>query len=227
MGGFNSGRRGGLATVEGCASVVMDVCAVMRPVIAEIRRQQAGPIAEGQIAEASAIRWNWTRHGEAAPWATVDVDLSLYQDRGSAQLSFDVAHYHRPTGLRQQTVLLVTTPCRFGGVRWWWVCPATGRRCAKIYLPDGGLRFLSRGAGAYRLAYASQRGDNMQRSHGRLARLHRRLGGHYSHADDPPPSCPKWMRHATYQRLWAAWEAQIEQHEAIYEAGAARLRARL
>jgi hypothetical protein len=58
MGGFNSGRRGGLATVEGCASVVLDVCAVMRPVTAEIRRQQAGPIAEGQIAEASAIRWN-------------------------------------------------------------------------------------------------------------------------------------------------------------------------
>jgi hypothetical protein len=148
-------------------------------------------------------------------------------DGGSARLSYDVAHFHRPTGLQHQTVVMVATPCRFGGVRGWWVCPATGRRCAKVYLPDGGLRFLSRGRGAYRLAYASQRADDMERSHGRLARLHRRLGGDYSHADTPPPPRPKWMRHATYDRLWAAWEAQMERHEAIYEAGAARLRARL
>ncbi|MGK7864854.1 hypothetical protein [Falsiroseomonas sp. E2-1-a4] len=213
--------------MEGCASVVLDVCAVMRPVTAEIRRQQAAPIAEGQIAEASAIRWNWTWQGDAAPWATVDVHLSLCNDHGSARLSFDVAHYHCPTGLQQQTVMIEATPSRFGGVRWWWVCPATGRRCAKIYLPDGGIRFLSRGQGAYRLAYASQRGDDMQRSHGRLARLHRRLGGRYRFFDEVPPPRPKWMRHATYDRLWAEWEAQIERHEGIYEAGAARLRARL
>jgi AAA domain len=48
-------------------------------------------------------------------------------------------------------------------VRWWWICPATGRRVSKLYLPNGGVRFLSHGPGAYRLAYASQR-------HGRLDR---------------------------------------------------------
>ncbi len=52
-----------------------------------------------------------------------------------------------------------------------------------------------------------------------------RLGGHYSHADDPPPPRPEWMRHATYERLWTVWEAQIERHDAIYKAGAARFRA--
>lgn len=226
MGGFNSGRRGGLATVEGCASLVLDVCWVVRPVTAELRRQRAAPIAERQVVEAGAKRWTWTRHGDAEPWAAVEVRLSLRQDRGVARLRFDVAHHHRPTGPQDQTVMMEATPCRFGGIRWWWICPVTGRRCAKLYLPNGGLRFLSRGPGAYRLAYASQRADDMQRSHGRLARLHRRLGGQYRCFDEMPPPRPKWMRRATYDRLWATWEEQVERHDAIFVDGAARLLAK-
>jgi hypothetical protein len=227
MGGFNSGRRGGLATVEGCRSLVLDVSAVVRPVTTEIRRQRLGPITERQIVEAGAKRWTWTRHDEQTPWAAVEVRLSLRQDRGVARLSFDVAHDYRRTGPQEQQVMLEATPCHFGGVRWWWVCPATGRRCAKLYLPNGGVRFLSRGPGAYRLAYASQRADALQRSHGRLARLHRRLGGQYRHLEDPLPPRPKWMRQATYGRIWTAWEEQGERHDAIFLHGAERLLARL
>jgi hypothetical protein len=227
VGGFNSGRRGGLATVEGCRSLVLDICAVVRPVTTELRQQRLGPITERQIVEAGAKRWTWTRHDEAKPWAMVEVRLSLRQDRGLARLTFNVPHHHRPTGPQDQTVELVATPCPFGGVRWWWICPATGRRCAKLYLPNGGLRFLSRGRGAYRLAYASQRADDMQRSHGRLARLHRRLGGQYRFVDEPPPSRPKWMRRATYGRLRAYWEEQVERHDAIFLVRAERLIGRL
>ncbi|MGK7871451.1 hypothetical protein [Falsiroseomonas sp. E2-1-a20] len=227
MGGFNSGRRGGLATVEGCASLVLDVCRVVRPVTTELRRQRQGPITERQLVEAGAKRWTWTRHDEQTPWAAVEVRLSLRWDRGLARLIFDVAHHHRPTGRQDQTVLMEATPCRFGGVRWWWICPATGRRCAKLYLPNGGLRFLSRGRGAYQLAYASQRADDMQRSHGRLARLHRRLGGHYRFCDDPPPPRPKWMRHATYGRLWTMWEELVERQDAIFLSGVERLLAKV
>lgn len=42
----------------------------------------------------------------------------------------------------------------------------------------------------------------MGRSHGRLARPHRKLGGDYGHCDDPLPARPKGMRHRTYERLW-------------------------
>jgi hypothetical protein len=41
---------------------------------------------------------------------------------------------------------LVTTRPRFGGVRWWFVCPLSargvpcGRRVGKLYLPPGGRR---------------------------------------------------------------------------------------
>jgi hypothetical protein len=227
MGGFNSGRRARQVTVEGCRTLVLDIAAVVRPVTAEIRRRRLGPITERQLVEAGARRWSWTQEGEAAPWAAVEVLVALRQDRGVATLRFNVPHESRPTGPQAQDVLLEATPCNFGGVRWWWVCPATGRRCAKLYLPNGGLRFLSRWPGAYRLTYASQRADEMQRSHGRLARLHRRLGGQYRHCDDPPPRRPKWMRRATYGRFYAAWEDLEYQHDVIFLRGSERLLARL
>ncbi|MPZ32630.1 MAG: hypothetical protein GEV13_16805 [Rhodospirillales bacterium] len=34
----------------------------------------------------------------------------------------------------------LSTAQPFGGVRWWFLCPATGRRVAKLWLPQGGDR---------------------------------------------------------------------------------------
>ena len=101
---------------------------------------------------------------------------------------------------------MVTTPCRFGGVRWWWLCPATARKCTKLYLPNGGRLFLSRGRGAYSLGYASQRGTWIDRAHGRVRRLYRKLGADYSGLCATWPEKPKGMRWATYERIIAALE---------------------
>jgi hypothetical protein len=35
----------------------------------------------------------------------------------------------------RQSITLKATPLRFGGVRWWFLCPDCSRRCAKLYLP--------------------------------------------------------------------------------------------
>jgi hypothetical protein len=43
----------------------------------------------------------------------------------------------------QQVIYLHTTPCGFGGVRWWFGCPRCGRRCGKLYLRKGSV-FLCR-----------------------------------------------------------------------------------
>lgn len=222
MGGFGSGRHGGRATVEGCRTLKLDVNRITREV-----RHKLCDVPEGATLEALRMGWTWTTRGETAPWARVLVTLRLDHWRGEARLQFDVDHDSRPTGSQDQTVQMETTPCRFGGRRWWWLCPATMRRCSTLYLPNGGTRFLSQGPGAYRLAYASQSADAMGRSHARLARLHRKMGGDYAYADDPPPSRPKWMRHQTYDRLVAQWEAQMERHDAIWIEGATRLLARI
>jgi hypothetical protein len=88
------------------------------------------------------------------------------------------------TGSQHYPVSMVTTPCLFGGSRWWWVCPATGRRVGKLYLPNGGARFLSRGLGACQLAYwlscaraaGTRAGKTGMRGLSRLSHRHHRSG---------------------------------------------------
>lgn len=221
MGGFGSGRPAGKATVEGCRTLKLDVNRVTRAARRELRgaADATAPRIERSIR-------SWITDGETEPRARVHLTLTLHADHGTARLQFDIAQPSHRTGPQDQSVRMETTPCRFGGVRWWWVCPATGRRCAVLYLPNGGDLFLSRGPGAYRLAYASQNEDPMGRSHGRLRRLHRRLGGTYTHFEQPLPRRPKWMRWRTYKRRWEQWEATMGRHDALWLEGAERLLSR-
>jgi len=94
-------------------------------------------------------------------------------------------------------VRLVATRPPFGGQRWWFVCPAEGRRARKLYLPLGRRLFRSRHA--YRLGYASQREAVHDRAMRRARKLRRRLGG--DPMDDHYPERPSRMRWATYDRL--------------------------
>ncbi|MFX0196162.1 MAG: hypothetical protein ACFFCW_08570 [Candidatus Hodarchaeota archaeon] len=42
------------------------------------------------------------------------------------------------------TVSLVTTPCNFGGIRYWFACPSCDRRVAVLYLAPGDVYFRCR-----------------------------------------------------------------------------------
>ena len=53
--------------------------------------------------------------------------------------------YSANGALQHYRILISHSPCHYGGVRWWWKCPRSGRRVAKLYLPAG--RFDFRGAG--------------------------------------------------------------------------------
>src|SRR4051794_16217403 len=90
------------------------------------------------------------------------------------------------------TVQLARTEPTFGGHRWWFLCPRTGRRTNKLVLPNGGRHFLSRQA--YGLGYASQRNDRFGRLQARAAALNQQLGGKGWDTWNQPPSKPKWMR---------------------------------
>lgn len=91
---------------------------------------------------------------------------------------------------------LKTTPQPFGGRRWWFVCPRTGRRAAKLYLPSGAFALASRQA--YRLGYRSQRETPHDRALGRAFKLRHKLGADGGIGDYVPK--PKWMRWRTYER---------------------------
>ncbi len=96
----------------------------------------------------------------------------------------------------RQAIRLVYTEPNYGGRRWWMICPYSGRRVGKLYLPNGGDRFASRKA--WRLGYHSQRVARRDRPFEKLFRLQRKLGseqGWEAHLRRP-----KGMHQKTFER---------------------------
>ena len=93
-----------------------------------------------------------------------------------------------------QTVQLVSRRMRFGGKRWYFVCPQTKRPCCKIILPPGASAFASvKGRG---LSYRSQYDDAVTRAQKAIGALNRRSDGLSKYARTH-------TRQALQERLWA------------------------
>jgi hypothetical protein len=197
--------------VADCSSLILSVDDLTRAIRERLRQLGFKTIPEGRRI---SVPWRsilWNVSGEAEPWAVVEFRMDIGPHEGITWFRYDVDHFSRRTGSQHYPVSMVTTPCRFGGSRWWWLCPATGRRVGKLYPPNGGARFLSRGLGAYRLAYTSQRRGRVDRMHERCRRLFQRLG---VDCDGPSghglPSKPKGMHWRTYDAICNRLE--IEEH---------------
>lgn len=61
------------------------------------------------------------------------------------------------------TVALTSVPMRFGGERWYALCPITGRKCTTLVMPPGRSRFAS--VKGWDVAYGSQRECEIHRAH--------------------------------------------------------------
>ena len=119
------------------------------------------------------VAMDWSRRGK--PTGGIDMIISTQKD--DANIRFLYTHRTRrtptqPTEL-DYTVPLVSTPCHFGGLRWWMRCPIEinghlcNRRVAVLYLARGpyfGCRIC------HNLTYESS-----QESH-KFDRLFRQLG---------------------------------------------------
>jgi hypothetical protein len=138
MGGPGSGnhyqwwRTGKKTTVEDCE--YLDANRWMREGILK-----AGTWREGG--------WRWVYHGGRENSITYEVD-TRDPERPFARLSYTLTH--AATKERESLdyrVRLTTTRPRFGGLRWWFVCPLVvngrtcGRRVGKLYLPPRGRYF--------------------------------------------------------------------------------------
>jgi hypothetical protein len=110
-------------------------------------------VVEGRrsIDTASLKRWNllvpgttgragsfeWRRGGEEKASSSVSYLLTVGQTAGALRLLYTIRSLDAEL---DYAVRLVTTPCRLGGVRWWFVCPLArgnvpcGRRVRKLYL---------------------------------------------------------------------------------------------
>jgi hypothetical protein len=193
MGGYGSGRRwSSKNTTSG----------YLRLDIRRLRRRQC-------LGPGKSFRWYWTLNDQ--PYANIDIRSHF----GHIVLSY--RHRRGPDNWqsKEYSVQLTETPCNFGGVREWFLCPARGcgRRVAVLY---GGEIFACRTC--HQLAYESQREAPHNRALSRAQSLHVRLGGSGAVADGLPPK-PKGMHCTTYGKLarrFLRLEAAMDSAAAAY-----------
>ncbi len=159
MGGYGSGRQSERLTVESGLTLNLS------------RLFKAGWLRPGG-ATSGVLRWfNVSTQEEAA---SMGFESHLGADSGNLRVYWSTTNHW--TGEKRQCenhIALVTSPQPFGGRRWWFVCPSTGQRSARLHLPPGADAFASRKA--YRLAYRSQRETPRDRALSRAFALRRKL----------------------------------------------------
>lgn len=194
MGGMGSGRHGGRPTVED--ALALDLGKLLRDKL----------IRPG-YSITSSLHWRNTRSG--AEIASIGYRADMTADAGTFVADYAVTRRGErvPVSL---SIGLVSTLQPFGGRRWWWVCPVTGDRATKLYLPGGATKFASRRA--HGLAYRSQRETPFDRACSRAWGLRDRLGITAPIGD----WClrPRGMHEAR----WAREQARIEAADAVVDA---------
>ncbi len=162
----------------------------------DVRRWQR----DGLLTPNRAFGLQWTRNGETVASIQVvteaDRVILIYRHQSGGGEWKD----------ERYPVRLAWTPCRYGGARAWFVCPALGcgRRVAILY---GGGIFACRHC--YRLAFASQREGANDRALRRADTIRRRLGWKPGILNGLGNK-PKGMHWRTFERLTSDHEAFAE-----------------
>ncbi|CAO4148929.1 hypothetical protein [Methylorubrum extorquens] len=199
MGGYGSGRYGGRPTTTD--GLTLNFAKLLRD-----RYLRPGQDSGGSLV------WTNTRTGKQV--GSIGYQASLGDEAGRLRLSYTITDGSGEKHASDGWVELTTLPQPFGGRRWWFICPLTGRRVANLYLPPGALLFASRHA--YRLGYRSQRETQQDRALSRAFKLRHRIGAQGGIGDHVPR--PKGMRRVTYdkhlRRIWRA-EDIVDAHGEI------------
>lgn len=151
MGGYTSGRyrtrnRG---TVDAACRVDLRF----------LRKQ--GALKEGHRASGTL---RWTRRGEPSG----SMGYTVVMDPEDRRL---ILSYSTNGEARTVTVQLEAVPMRFGGFRYYALCPRTLRRCEVLPVVGGVVACRQ----AHRLTYASQSMDQVSRLRERMERCEKRL----------------------------------------------------
>lgn len=185
MGGSNSGRyrERNRGTVD--AAIRLDL---------RVMRRQ-GFLVPGAVTS-GVQRWHRRATGEETGSVGVTVNLA------DPDAGFVVVRFNLNGDPRVQEIPLANLAMRYGGRRYYFLCPKHGRRCE--VLPMVGGVFASRQA--HRLTYQSQSEDQLGRMRERARELQKRL---WPDKGKPTP------RGANRERLLAAWERADTAFESI------------
>ncbi len=186
MGGKGSGRGYGLfnnKTLDDCCD--LDINQMM----------QTGAVQEQSFK--SGI-WTWFdgETGRATSKIGYICDTTSEHD-SYLELFYQCANNGENVNYR---VKVIRTYPPYGGVRFWFICPVTGKRVGKLYLMPSDNRFLSRHAG--NLCYETQVLDPIYRAMNRKWKLMDKVDGRNY------PERPKGMHHRTFENIVAKFRAQ-------------------
>jgi hypothetical protein len=143
-------------------------------------------------------RIDWTFRGQPAGAVRYESQLAL--PNAYMWLYFTVSDPIRGESHSiKQEIRLTTTRPRFGGARWWFVCPQSGTRVGRLHLPFGSMQFAARRT--HGLRYACQTENACDRATRRAWKLIARLGGETDCYSLPLlPLKPNRMRWSTYSK---------------------------
>ena len=125
----------------------------------------------------------WVSNGRTVAQLTLIVDIDCREPYPCLKISGFVCAQKIDC-----LVWLESVPMRFGGERWYALCPNTGKRCATLILPPGKTYFAS--VRSWGIPYRSQRENEVERAHRAIDKVSGRLR-----------SLPKYARHKTRQHL--------------------------
>ena len=185
MGGSASGRH---RTRN--RGTVNEVCRIDLRVL-----RRLGVLREGHTVSGTL---HWTRRGEPSG----SMGYTVVMDAEDRRL---ILSYSTGGEARTVTVQLEAVPMRFGGFRYYALCPRTLRRC-EVLPVVGGLVACRQ---AHRLTYASQSMDRLGRSRERMERCEKRLH-------------EKPRRGRNRERLTQAWVNASEDFEGLFASTIAR-----
>jgi hypothetical protein len=117
---------------------------------------------EGVFKNRAGVNWtsSWSTNGAVVASVSYRVEVDGGKPRG---LRFMYSITNNNSGKKQDysyVVEVTSTPCNYGGERWWFICPlivdgrACRRRCRIIYLPPGSEYFGCREC--HQLSYESR-----------------------------------------------------------------------
>ena len=177
MGGYGSGRKNGADCTDDCRWL-------------DIRRWQR----DGFLTPGQKLDWQWLQNGKKI--AAIDVKVEV----GQVRLIYNYRRNEEEWESLDYPVRLQTTACNYGGIRYWFTCPAVGcgRRVAVLYL--GNKIFACRHC--YQLVYKSQRETKSDRGYRGAGKIRNKLAWSPGIAN-PPGGKPKGMHWKTYCRLLA------------------------
>lgn len=128
-------------------------------------------------------------------------------DPASGQVSYEIhrgwlrVDYFADCGSQEiklsENIEFDSTPCHFGGERYWFLCPCCKKRIATIYR----LRNLYRCRHCHDLSFRSQSESKLDRLIRKSRKLRHRLGGSNCLAD-PIRHKQKSMHQKTFERLY-------------------------